>query len=531
MAAWIRARPWALKLFGVLPVLALVALFEATGIRGVNFGYHWDEAGWHIDPAHKMVETGVFMQGPYIYPSFDKYLVVLPAIPSGVRAAILNEGQPRPIQAAMLSAMDSAGYLLRVRGVFIVVSSLAILWLYGAALALRHRRWEALVAAAGLGLSWEFAYHSRWAVTDCINVQFAALTLFMLALFHRTRKSFWIYATAVAAGLSMGTKYTGVFLLVPVLVASVTSRSLGPLLPLQVIWVCARRMIGLCALAMAVYLLTTPATILDPFQWASETRGISSYYIHGHHAGHTVSSAWQHTWIVLTYFGLAFFSPYPAIALLLFVALVAGAAQWLRRDLRFGVVVVGFPLLFLALFCFRYRLVVVRNYLFLTPFLALLLARGIADFAAWLRRPWQRFCLGAALLAVLVAQAAWLVAAGESIRHIDNDAYAKQALDYVRDHASLRFLVSNKIRAIARTEHWDLPANVVKDQNGTRVVFFGDSEGPGSWYWQVNDPWLTEAVFGPREVNLNWYSGWSGHDHVLVMTMDKAKATGVPLAK
>jgi hypothetical protein len=521
---WVRVRPWALRLLGVLPIVALLALFNVTDLRGVDFGFHWDEAGWHTEPAHLMVQTGVFLPKSYIYPSFDKWLVILPSLPSGIRAAIDNGGQPLPIQAAMLAAMDAGGYLLRVRGVFIVVSSLGILWVYGAAIALRHRRWEALVAASGLGLSWEYAYHARWAVTDCILVQFSALTLFMLALFQRTGGPRWLYAAALAAGLGTGTKYTGVFLLAPVLVAGVLTLPLGAF-RLQV-----RRAATLCAVAFASYLVTTPATVLDPFLFMTETRSISTYYMHSH-GGYTASSAWHHGWIVLSYFGFAYFSPYSWLALSLFAFVVAGAVLWLRRDLRFGAIVVGFPVLFLVMFCARYRVVIIRNYLFVAPFLALLLARGIADFAAWLARPWQRWCFGAALLGVLVVQAAWLVAAGESIRHFDPNVYVSQALDYVRDHASIRFRVSNKIRAIARAERLPLPANVATGREGTEVVFFGDAEGPGSWKWRVNDPWLTKAVFGPREMNFNWYSSWSARDHIVVMTLDKARATGVPLAR
>ena len=107
----------------------------------------------------------------------------------------------------------------------------------------------------------------------------------------------------------------------------------------------------------------------------------------------------------------------------------------------------------------------------------------------------------------------------------------QDALDYIEKHASASFRVSDKIRAIALTEHWELPANVAHDREGTHVVFFGDSEGPGPWNWNVNDPWLTEAVFGPREVNFNWYSSWAGYDHIVIMTLEKARATGAPLAQ
>jgi hypothetical protein len=523
-SAWIRARPWGVKLATALPILCMLALFIGTDLRGVDFGFHWDEAGWHTDPARHMVSTGVFLPQSYIYPSFDKWLVLLPSLPRGIHAAIDTGGQPLAIQAAMLAAMDTGSYLLQVRGVFIVVSALGILWLYGAALALRHRVWEALVAAAGLGLSWEYAYHARWAVTDCLLVQFSALTLLMLALFHRTGKPLWLYAAALAAGLGTGTKYTGVFLLAPVLFVSVLT------LPRSAIGLQLRRAAALCGLALAVYLITTPATLLDPFLFMTETRSISTYYLHSH-GGYTASSAWHHAWIVLSYFAFAYFSPYQWLSVALFAAILFGAVQWLRRDLRFGAVLVGFPLLFLAMFCARYRVVIIRNYLFVVPFLSLLMARGIADLALWLSRPWLRRGLAVALLLGLVVQAAWLIKAGESIRHIDPGTYARQALDYVRAHADTRFRVSNQIRALARAQHLELPPNVARAHDGTKVVFFGNAEGPGAWKWHTNDPWLTEAVFGPREVNFDWYSGWAGADRVVVMAMDKARATGVPLAR
>jgi len=471
-----------------------------------------------------MVQTGIFLPKPYIYPSFDKWLVVWPSLPHGIRAAIDNDGQPLPIQAAMLAAMDDAGYLLRVRGVFITVSALGILWMYGAAIALRHRPWEALVAAAALGLSWEYAYHSRWAVTDCILVQFSALTLFMLALYQRTGRERWLYAAATAAGMCTGTKYTGVFVLLPVLVSGFLT------LPWRAFRAQARRAALLCGLAFGVYLISTPATLLEPFTWMTETRGISEYYKHTH-GGYTATGALHHLWIVASYFGFVFFSPYQWIAVPLFVAMLAGAALWLRRDVRFGLVVVGFPLFFLIMFCARYRVVIIRNYLFVAPFFALLVARGTADFAAWLPRPWQRWGLATALVAAFSINAAWLVSAGESIRNIDPNWYVRQALDYVKGHASTRFRVSNQIRGIAQAQNLTLPANVVTGNDGTEVVFFGNAEGPGPWNWRVNDPWLTKKVFGPREVNFDWYSSWSGHDHIVVMGIEKAKATGVPLAK
>jgi len=535
-----RSRRWAIRLAAMLPIFALVALFITTGLRGVNFGYHWDEQDYHLTPARRMVESGVLLPKNYTYPSFDKWLLLVPALPSGVQAAFDTAGQGKGVvqingveqsnavkaaQVAMLALMDAGGYLLRGRCVFIVVSGLAVLWMYGAALALRHRPWEALVAASGLGLSWEFAYHSRWAVTDCILVQFTALTLFMLALYHRTGRARWIYAAGMAAGFATGTKYTGVLLLVAVVASSALS------LPTKAYWTQIRRAVELCAVAFATYLVTTPGTLLEPIQFLTDTKFIANYYAHNPHAGHTVEPGFQHAWVALGYLVFVAFSPYQWIAAPLFAVTILGAVLWVKRDRRFAAILVSFPCLFVIMFCARYRLMIARNYLFLLPFLSLMLARGVADIALWLPRREWRWLFGAGLFGIFCLQATWLVRAGESIRHIDPDLYVRQALDYVRDHAGTQFRISNKLRESALSQHRILPTNVVSAPAGTEVVFFGIAEGPGSWYFQTNDPWLTKAVFGPREVNFDWYAGWMGHDRVVVMTVDRARATGVALAR
>jgi len=522
---WIRSRPWVVKLLETLPLLALLALFNVSGLRGVDYGFHWDEVDWQIEPVHRMVKSGILLPGSYIYPSFCKWLILLPAALHGVQAAIDSAGSPIATQAAMVAEMDAAQtYLLVTRGLYIVVSSLALVWVYGAALAVRHSWWEALVAAAGLGLSWEYCYHARWVATDCVLVQFAALTLFMLALFRRTQRPLWLYGAAVAAGLGTGAKYTGVFLLIPVLLAGALA------LPPRKLAGQARRAAPVCLLALAIYLATTPATVLDPFKFVTEARSISTYYMHTH-GGFTARSALHHMQIVLSYFSLGYFSPFPWLAVALFCVMICGGVLWLARDLRFGATVVGFPFVFLMFFCIRYRVVMVRNYLFLVPFLSLLLARGIADLVHWLPRLWLRVGVACALVAVLLVQGVWVAEAGESIRHFDPNAYVAQALEYVARRPNEGFRVSSQVRSIAADQHLRLPANVVSSGAIEHVIFFPRAEGPGPWDWITNDPFLTEAVFGPREVNFNWYSSWAGHDRVVVMSLEKAKKAGIKLAK
>lgn len=521
------ARSWCIGLVSLLPVCALFALFLYTGLRGIDLGYHWDEQDWHITPVRTMVQTGILLPKSYIYPSLDKWLVLIPAAVEGVGAAINSGGDPPTVQAAMLHMFDNEhGYLLRVREVFLFVSALGIFWTYGAALALRYKRWEAFVAACGMGLSWEYAYHARWAVTDTILVQFTALTMFMLALFHRTGKSYWLNLAAVAAGLGMGTKYPGVILLFWVFVASVLS------LPRTAYLEQVKRILTLGTIASIVYLFTTPGTVLEPIVFVTDTRMISNYYANNHHAGHTTTGPWNHALVVLEYYGFSLFSHYEWLAVPLFALVLVGAVIWVRKDRRFSAFLVGFPILFLFMFCAKYRVMICRNYLFLMPCFAILMARAIGDIANWLPKPSLRWVYGAGLVALGVLQAAFLIKAAESIRHYDQDRYVREAMEYVNKHPETKFRVSKKVRSSARAQHVDMPQNVVGDHApANQVLFWAIAEGPGSWNFQTNDQWLTKAIFGPLEISFNWYAGWMGQDRLVVMTMEKAKNTGVALSR
>jgi hypothetical protein len=515
-----RAR-WALRL---LPLAALVAFFIVTGLRGVDFGWHWDERGQQLDPTRDMVASGILLPRLYNYPTLVKWLVLLPAVPGGVSAGLRHGAALTQVQSVVVDIMNQPVYLLQVRVLFVVLSALTIVWVYGTALALGRPPWEAFVAAAAIGLAWEYGYQARWVTADCIMTQFAALTLFMLALFLRLRRRRWLYAAAIAVGLATGTKYQGVILLLPVLLAGVAR---APRRLRTRLW----RAVLLCGIAFAVYMQTTPGTLLNPISFLDQAHKQTEVYRTGFH-GYSVSGAGEHFRLVLTYFAVSFLSPFVAVAVALFACAVAGAGVWARRDPLSAAVLLCVPIVFVALFCGYYRVVIVRNYLFLGPFLALLVGRGVGWAFELLRWVWARRSLAAVLAVVMVGQAVWLAQAAEGIRHVDNKRYARQAVQYVAAHPNVRFKVSPQVQALAREQGLAMPANTTADKAAAQeMVFFAKQEGPGMWNWKSNDPFIAEAIFGPREVNFGWYTSWDGHDRILVMTAAKAKGVGVPLAK
>src|SRR5436309_3227795 len=103
-----------------LPPLVLVTLFIVTGLRGIDFGFHWDETVWQLVPVRAMVDQGLFLTRPYNYPGVGRMLTLVPALDDGVRA-LWQGGGLRKIFIAMVMAIDGPGYLLQARSVFLVV--------------------------------------------------------------------------------------------------------------------------------------------------------------------------------------------------------------------------------------------------------------------------------------------------------------------------------------------------------------------------------------------------------------------------
>ena len=45
--------------------------------------------------------------------------------------------------------------------------------------------------------------------------------------------------------------------------------------------------------------------------------------------------------------------------------------------------------------------------------------------------------------------------------------------------------------------------------------------------WPGNQPGLATRIFGPWEVNFNYYPRWAGEDRILVMPLEKARRIGI----
>src|SRR5262245_1180270 len=310
-------------LFVVIPVLLPILVLIGSGLRGLDFGIHFDEIPWQIGPVKTMLRTKILLPQYYTYPSLDYWVTGAALIPE-IFAAWPDEtgsllhfstGQRiTRIKNRILEGAESHAYLLRVRTVFLVITSLSVLWVYLIALHWRQSWIEALLASAFLALSWEVAYHLRWIASDGMLTQFGALTLLftLRSWLNGDGRRLWLQLAAVAAGLGCGSKYPGGLLLIPVLAAGYLT------------WhgKSYRALIGLFAqlviIFAGVYLVTTPGTVLQPTQFLEQISGARTLYSSGQGGAQNIAPSLEHAWLMFVYFSSTLFSHYVPIALLCF---------------------------------------------------------------------------------------------------------------------------------------------------------------------------------------------------------------------
>ena len=103
--------------WGAAIALLAFGISVATGLIGINFGYHWDEA-LQFDLVTRSIHARTLLPHIYLYPSITYELSML-----GVGEKVLTRfGSPHSITAAEFST--------RVRSVFLIVSCLGGLALY-----------------------------------------------------------------------------------------------------------------------------------------------------------------------------------------------------------------------------------------------------------------------------------------------------------------------------------------------------------------------------------------------------------------
>jgi peptidoglycan/LPS O-acetylase OafA/YrhL/4-amino-4-deoxy-L-arabinose transferase-like glycosyltransferase len=518
---------WRARILRWAPVLLPLIVLIGTGLRGLDFGLHWDERPWQIGPVKHMVERVTPLPGYYDYPSFDYWLNLLVLLPDAFGSRVAGEN----LREHLLHVLDSHAFLLRLRSVYLVITSLSLVWVYLLCLQ-RGGAWlGALFAASLLACSWEVAYHLRWVATDGMLMQFAVLAVLLAIRALDNRREFWLFSAAVVGGLGFATKYPGGLLILPVTLAAFFT---GQTTRQKII-----RVTKVAALFVAVFLAITPATVLRPSNLVEGVLYEMKHYATGH-GGHTVGRGFDHARHMFTYFATVLWSPYFVIALLVFALSVVGLITIVARRSVAGAVFLIFPVSYLLYFSTQGTMVL-RNLLAVVPFFAIaaadgaqLIARGVRARTEPSSHPWWWFLFPRAWATLLVIalcfNASWLIASAEAIVAKRTDRFIRDTAQYIQAHPAVKFLLSPRVKGDLKVIAPRLENVTLKPGEADAFVLYA-REGMQRWHdWPANRWALTQACFGPREVNFNMYPGWWGDDRILVISHHRADQISLHIA-
>jgi hypothetical protein len=510
----------------ILLLALLLAFFLWTSIYGLNFGTHWDENVAKFDSVEASVKTGLLMQsasadhGSYAYGGLNYLLTWSGFAPEVLRFLVKGPWNQESFTAAINPIIYSTKVRLRVRAIYVIISSLSILWLFLFNIVLGRSRLEAFLASAIFACSWEVAYHSRWIAPDQIMMHFAFLSFLCLAVGFTSKRPLWFYLGAISIGLTIGSKYPGGIILPFFLVgvAHATWRQTHSAIAV------VKRGAALVGTTVMAFVATTPGIIQDPFHFFGMMINLRDFYKAGHY-GYTVKPGLPHFLKMMEYFSLQLFSHYWFVSVVLMIFCLVGFFSIVRGKPRtIGLLATGFVLTYLVYFSQPAQLVV-RNLLVVVPFLCLAGARGIIFISERLR---PRFNLGLYILYVwvggsLIVNMGWEVYTAQQIKQrMHMEIFLKKFEDYTKNSPRDTFLVSTRLSAALQGLNDDpLPGNIVTDSAKpyTKVAFF-QSEGPDKfWPWWPANWWnMYETTFGALEANLNIWPTFIGNERILLVT-------------
>lgn len=511
-----------LRTLGWLGLVILLAFIIWTGLRGIDFGYHWDEGWAQMVPLQKSLETWTLLPGFYLYPSLNYWLNLSALVPSAVKYIVAGE-RGAYLARHLFQMADTQQVLLVAREIRLVLSSLAIVWVYVFVRSWRKSTGEALVAAGVLGLSWEIAYHARWVAPDDVMMQFGAMTLMFcgLAILHPGQARWWLLGTASAA-LATGTKYPAGLLLLPVMAAVVIvrSRTYG----VRGIWV---PLVQVMLVFGGVFVMTTPGAVLQPWHFLRDLRQEQEIYAQIGHVGYTVKPGFDHLAKMAVYLGVVLFSHYPAIAITLAALALVGLVAVIMESKTMAFTLMLFPVIYLGFFASQ-KVMIVRNVLVVAPFLAVFCGCGLAKLWGWLRGRVVRTALAISVAGMLLMNAYWLVYAANTITDRGTERFAQDMAAFIRQHPKDRFLASPGALSDLAAVGIKPSANLTTAPSGdVEYVLVHRTEAMDRGDWPANSYDLIVRSFGPQEVNFNYYPTWAGDERVLMMTLSKACAAGV----
>ena len=471
--------------FGV----CLYIFLFVTGALGIRFGSHWDEYMFvrQIDEAFK---TGIYLPHNYVYPSFCFYY-------SSVLAFLYKSFVPFTGSSAFA---DQTMFYMFSRLGYLALSALTVFWLVFTVLKLTGSLRAALIGGLIFCSSFEFSYHSRWAVSDGIAVQFVFLSVFILFTNLRFRKK--IILSTIVAGIAAGTKYTAAFILLIFIFYILHEYKEKRISGKQ----CLTCLLCIPFLFLSSFIFITPGVIFEFNVFFSDVVWVNSVYSTGH-LGHTIHAGKEHFLRIIEYLTLELFSGNTIISVLFFLCAVAGTVYAVIRknSLIFLLFIVPF---FYIFYLSSFSAMIVRNILYVLPFFSALAALGY--FYMTEKRHGKLKNSITIILVFFTFYSCFLnLQASTTIgnRSVEEDRILLK--EFTGLHPDAKFILSKKVQ-----EQLNMPCN--NDTSEYVFLAYYLSEVPPT-VSLANIRGQFAAMLGPQDINIDYYPNWCGKDRILVM--------------
>ena len=507
----LRRRGAAIIACGIVPFVFLVAI----SLAAVDFGSYWDDDAMATKVRRAIAPPLTLLPAAYDYPSVSFWVALAAIVPEALHEPRLLHRVP---DTSRLDAFTyTEAFRLRMRRMFALLSTVTVFWVAGLSLAVGGRRWEAALAASLFAAFWESGYTIRWVAPDGMLTQFtvAAVMFATMSLEASSPQRRWrlLVGAAVMAGLATGSKYSAWPAVLPVSLAGWINPRPGQTKPASAI--------RLLLAAMLAFFVVSPGILLQPTLAVGQILWQVAHYATGHGA-YTVTRGIDHFARIVIYSGAVLGSPYRSIALATAAAAAAGVFAMLRRSPAPALVVLVFPVVYLLYFSSQ-RVMLARNLIVFAPFLAVFAARGVGwawdavPLVGWLRTGGRPAVASIAVFAI-AANVIFQISAVESIRNRSADRTLREFADWRKAQPEGSVELSPRLQVEAGPQ----PAVIRADADLAMYA-----REPGHEGFAANERLTFKKVFGPRDVNMNYYPDWPGDEHIVVVSRERAIRFGL----
>ncbi len=373
-------------------ILVIIILnFIIAGIVGVNYGKYWDEF-YLIVGLKNQIKSLTLIPNEYTYNTIYFYLGLIVLAPeileSLVKIIIEIARQPtRPLNIeaynsllALSSNLNvkimSQDFLIMVRVLYILISSLTILWIYKSSkIVCQNKSLFGVIGAIILSLSWEFQYHSRWIAIDNILVQFATLAILLmlksLKANDEKKSRHYLILAAIFCGFAIACKITAILLIIPLIYCSrIHSKTYQKYKKFK-------QDILIVLVILGSFFFLTPGAIVDPIRFGAALLFEFKSYNINNIPGYTHYSSGFSDHISRAYNWLFFIAPSSNIFIssMVFTVAFIGAVDLFKRERKVFNCLALFFISYTVFIGFN-KLFIVRNWLVLFPIIVIFTSRG-----------------------------------------------------------------------------------------------------------------------------------------------------------